>query len=81
MLNNIEIQVVAVTGASAGPFVVYDILLTNVQIMSVSEGGAAGGGLPSENVALKATNASLTFTPQNSDGSAGTPVTTTFSCN
>lgn len=81
MLNNVDIQVVQANGASALPFVVYDILLTNVQITSISEGGAQGSGLPTENVNFKAANVSLTFTPQNSDGSAGTPVTTSFSCN
>lgn len=80
ILNNVDIQVVQATGASAPPFVVYDILLTNVQLTSVSEGGSAGAGLPSENVALKATTATLTFTPQNADGTTGTPVTTSFSC-
>jgi len=78
IFNNVDIQV---TTTGAGSFVVYDILLTNVQFTSVSDGGAAGGGLPSESVSLKAANVSLTFTPQNPDGSAGTPVTTSFSCN
>ena len=81
IFNNIDIQVTTVTGASARPFVAYDITLTNVQITSISDAGAQGDGLPSEDVAFKATNASLTFTPQNPDGSAGTPVTTSFSCN
>lgn len=79
IFNNVDIQVVTV-GGSAVPFVVYDILLTNVQFTSVADGGAAGGGLPSESLSLKAANVSLTFTPQNSDGTAGTPVTTSFSC-
>lgn len=76
IFNNVEIQVFTVTA-----FLVYDILLTNVQFTSVSDGGASGGGTPSESVSFKASNVSLTFNPQNPDGSAGTPVTTSFSCN
>ena len=79
IFNHVDIQVTTTTGT--GSFLVYDILLTNVQFTSVSDGGAAGGGLPSESVSLKAASVSLTFTPQNADGSAGTPVTTSFSCN
>lgn len=79
VFNHVDIQVT--TATSAGSFLVYDILLTNVQFTSVSDGGATGGGLPSESVSLKAASVSLTFTPQNPDGSAGTPVTTSFSCN
>lgn len=81
MFNTVDIQVTTVAPGAVGPYVVYDILLTNVQFTSVSDGGSAGGGLPSESLSLKAANVSLTFTPQNNDGSAGTPVTTSFSCN
>jgi type VI protein secretion system component Hcp len=80
IFNTVDIQITR-PATVGSPFVVYDILLTNVQITSVSDGGAAGGGLPSESLSFNATNVSLTFTPENSDGSAGTPVTTSFSCN
>jgi type VI secretion system secreted protein Hcp len=77
--NNIHIVVTASTGGS--PLVIFDILLTNAQITSIRDSGSAGGGTPTETMTLKATNMSLTFTPQNPDGSAGMPVTTSFACN
>jgi type VI protein secretion system component Hcp len=77
----VEIQVTVATGAATGERVIYDILLTNAQITSISESGAAGSGIPSESVGFKATNVSLTYTPQNADGSTGTPVTSSFACN
>ena len=77
IINNVEFQVM-----KAGvPFVIYDVLLTNTQITSIADGGSTGADLPTENLSFKASNVTLTFTPQNLDGTAGTPVTTSFSCN
>jgi type VI protein secretion system component Hcp len=80
IFHNIDIQVTTVAPGGV-QFVAYDILLTNVQVMSIADSGSTGGGLPVETLSFKAANASLTVTPQNSDGTAGTPVTTSFSCN
>jgi type VI protein secretion system component Hcp len=77
----IQVTVAATGGAATGERVIYDILLTNAQITSISESAAAGSGIPSESVGFKATNVSLTYTPQNADGSTGTPVTSSFACN
>jgi type VI protein secretion system component Hcp len=71
----IDIQVVKV---GAIPVVIYDILLTNAQITSISDSGSSE--FPTENLSFKATTVSLSFAQQNADGSAGTPVTSSFKC-
>ena len=58
---------------------IYDILLTNAQITAISDSGSSE--IPVESLQFKATNVTLTFTPQNPNGSAGTPVTASFACN
>lgn len=45
--------------------------LTEVFIDSISWGGAAGGGKPSESVSLSSKTLQITYTPQNPDGSLG----------
>jgi type VI protein secretion system component Hcp len=76
--GSIELQVLQATG-SVTPRLIYDIMLTNAQITGVSDSGA--NELPTESVSFKAASLTLAFTPQNDDGSPGTPVTTTFACN
>lgn len=76
--STIELQVLQATG-SPTIRLIYDIMLTNAQITAVSDSGASE--LPTESVTFKAANLTLAFTPQNDDGSPGTPVTTTFACN
>ncbi len=75
--STVEIQVLASGGPTAR--LVYDILLTNAQITGVSDSGASE--FPTESVSFKAASLTLAFTPQNADGSSGTPITTTFACN
>jgi len=48
--------------------------LTEVFIDSVSWGGAAGGGKPSESLSVSAKSLMVTYTPQNGDGSLGTKI-------
>lgn len=59
----------------------YKVTMRDVIIASVTPGGSTGahGTLPFETVALSFGQAAITFTPQNNDGSAGTPVTATCS--
>jgi len=45
--------------------------LTEVFVDSISWGGAAGGGKPSESVSLSSKGITITYTPQNADGSLG----------
>jgi type VI secretion system secreted protein Hcp len=45
--------------------------LKEVFIDSISWGGAAGGGKPSESLSLSAKSLQVTYTPQNADGSLG----------
>jgi type VI protein secretion system component Hcp len=78
VFDTVEIQVVASLGTNT--FVIYDVLLTTVQIVSIADSGAASGGTPTESVSFKAKDVKLTFTPQKEDGSPGTPVTTSFAC-
>lgn len=76
--STIDIQVVGL-GSDLKPFVVYDVSLSNVQITSVADSGS--NEIPYESISFKAANLTLTFTPQNNDGTLGTPVSSTFSCN
>ncbi len=75
--NTVELQVWA--PESTTKYLLYDILLTNAQITSVSDSGTNES--PIETLSLKAAEVTLAFTPQNDDGSPGTPVTSTFACN
>ncbi len=77
--STVELQVLQATGVLT-PRLVYDIMLTNAQITGVSDSGASGE-FPTESVTFKAASLTLAFTPQNDDGSPGTPTTTTFACN
>jgi len=47
---------------------------TEVFVDSISWGGAAGGGKPSESLSLSAKSLMVTYTPQNGDGTLGTKV-------
>jgi type VI secretion system secreted protein Hcp len=47
---------------------------TEVFVDSISWGGAAGGGKPSESLSLSAKTLMVTYTPQNSDGSLGSKI-------
>jgi type VI protein secretion system component Hcp len=76
--STVELQVVQATGVVT-PYVFYDILLKNAQITSVSDSGT--NEFPTETISFKSAEVTLAFTPQNDDGSPGTPVTSTFSCN
>lgn len=76
--STVELQVRSPTG-SATSILIYDILLTNAQITSVSDSGT--NELPIETISFKAAEVTLSFSPQNADGTVGTPVTSTFACN
>lgn len=48
--------------------------MKEVFIDSISWGGAAGGGKPSESVSVSTKSLQITYTPQNSDGSLGNKI-------
>lgn len=48
--------------------------LTEVFIDSISWGGAAGGGKPSESLSVSAKSLMVSYSPQNSDGTLGTKI-------
>lgn len=58
------------------PFEFYRVTLTDVVISSVQTGG--GGDVPVESFSLNFTRIEWRYTPQKADGSADTPVTTTW---
>jgi type VI secretion system secreted protein Hcp len=62
----------ATGGETTQTYFQYD--MTEVFIDSISWGGAAGGGKPSESVSLSAKSLQVTYTPQNSDGSLGNKI-------
>jgi type VI secretion system secreted protein Hcp len=59
----------ATGGETTQTYYQYD--LTEVFIDSISWGGAAGGGKPSENVSISSKSLMVTYWPQNTDGSLG----------
>lgn len=61
------------TGATTTQ-IYYQYDLTEVFIDSVSWGGAAGGGKPSESLSVSAKSIMVTYWPQNSDGTLGTQI-------
>jgi len=48
--------------------------MTECFIDSISWGGSAGGGKPSESVSMSAKSLMVSYSPQNSDGSLGTKI-------
>jgi type VI protein secretion system component Hcp len=60
----------ATGGDTTGVYFQYD--LTEVFIDSISWGGSAGGGKPSESVSVSAKSLQITYFPQNGDGTLGT---------
>lgn len=52
----------------------YQYDMTEVFVDSISWGGAAGGGKPSESLSVSAKSLTITYWPQNSDGSLGTKI-------
>ena len=62
----------ATGGTTTQVYFQYDF--TEVFVDSVSWGGSAGGGKPSESVSLSAKSLMITYTPQNADGSLGTQI-------
>jgi len=62
------------TGDDGGPKTYFQYDLTEVFIDSISWGGSAGGGKPSESLSVSAKSIMVTYWPQNSDGSLGTQI-------
>ncbi len=62
----------ATGGTTTQIYFQYD--LTEVFIDSISWGGAAGGGKPSESLSVSAKSLVVTYWPQNSDGSLGAKI-------
>jgi type VI secretion system secreted protein Hcp len=54
--------------------VYYQYDMTEVFVDSISWGGAAGGGKPSESLSLSAKSLTITYWPQGSDGKLGTKI-------
>ena len=64
--------------SGANPFEFYKITLTDVVITSVQTSGSAGGDKPTESISLNFAKIEWRYVPQLADGSAGTPVVTTW---
>lgn len=72
-----EIVIDVTTGTQGKPIVIYQIKLANAHVRAIS---TVGNGGYVERVMLDARSVNLRFVPQNSDGSTGTPVTSSFPC-
>jgi type VI secretion system secreted protein Hcp len=62
------------TGDTGGGKVYFQYDMTEVFIDSISWGGAAGGGKPSESLSLSFKSLMVTYSPQNADGTLGNKV-------
>lgn len=62
------------TGDTAQYHTYYQYDLTEVFIDSISWGGAAGGGKPSESLSVSSKSIMITYWPQNADGSLGAQI-------
>jgi len=67
-------MVVRESTGDKNPQVYFQYDFTEVFIDSISWGGAAGGGKPSESLSLSAKSIMVTYTPQNGDGTLGTKI-------
>jgi len=74
--RHIPTAVLTLRRSGANPFEFYRITLTDVLISSVQTSG--GGDVPSESLSLNFTKIEWRYTPQKADGSADTPVVTTW---
>jgi type VI secretion system secreted protein Hcp len=71
-LGTVEVDFVKPAGTSSLTYL--KIVLTNVAITTIGDSGSAADNSPQESVGIKASQLSATYTPQNADGTAGTPV-------
>jgi type VI secretion system secreted protein Hcp len=62
----------SVGGTTTQTYYQYDF--TEVFIDSISWGGSAGGGKPSESISLSSKSLMVTYWPQNGDGTLGTQI-------
>jgi type VI protein secretion system component Hcp len=74
-------QTVTFRARKAGitPFEFYKLDMTNVKVSSVEQ-SMDGANTPLESIVLLPASVTVTYTPQNADGTAGTPVITSYSC-
>ena len=70
--DSAQIQVLEAGGNAPVAFLVIDF--TSPFVDSISWGAADGGGKPSESFSFSYQSIKFTYTPQNADGSGGTPV-------
>jgi type VI protein secretion system component Hcp len=54
--------------------------LSDVIVSSLEEGGASGGGVPQEQIAMNFQAVKIAYSTQNADGQLGAPVTAAVNC-
>ena len=73
--RTIDTATLIVRKAGGNQLEYFRIDLKNIIVSSVSSGGSGGEDRLTENVTLNFSEVTWTYTPQNNDGSAGTPIT------
>lgn len=68
------VKVDLVKAGPTGGLTYLTIALTNAAITTIADSGDAAAGAPAESIGIRASELSATYTPQNADGTAGTPV-------
>ncbi len=77
MGDSIPSATLTVRKSGADPIEYVVVTFTGVRVASVSTGGSGGEDRLTENVAFNFASATVTYTPQKPDGSAGSPVSST----
>lgn len=72
--TSIPSAVITIRKAGRGQQEFMTITLSNVFVSSVAEAGASGDEGPTESVTFNFSSVSITYVPQNADGSAGDPI-------
>ena len=76
--KHLQQAVLTIRNSGATPFEFYRITLTDVIISGVQTSGSSGGDRPAESLTLNFVKIEWRYVPQNPDGSAGTPIVTTW---
>lgn len=75
-IQPVTIDLVEPSYASKSPFTYAEYKLTNALLTGYSV--SSGGDIPTETLSIEFEKISYTYTPQNPDGTAGTPITVTW---
>ena len=77
-LGELKINLVQSSGQESR--LVYDLVLANARVTSISTSASAGGGSPAESLSITGVSATLSYHPYDGQGQPVTPVRSTITC-